>query len=601
VAVAGVLWLGSFLATGAEKSCAEAVSLTGVWDEARKAQVGAAFRATEKPYSEFALGYVNRVLDAYASSWKAMQLDACHARGQSDEPPEVNNLRKRCLSRRREELAALVELFAQADAHVVERATGAAHRLTPIGTCTNLSSLARRVPLPTDPATSRQVDVILRQVTETETLLKAGKLLEAERRARHEVAEARRLGYRPLEAQALLTLGVLQHELKRPDSDQTLHLALEAAIAGRDERTEAEAWIELVFVHGYIRAEFQLARRAAGKARAALERLGGDAILEAKLLYNEGGLLDVEGRVDDSIAVHRRALELRERAFGAEHPDVANSVGALAVGLTRKGRHPEAFELFERALRTSESELGEHHPKVATVLSNRAIALNEVGRSEEALADLRRAVAIREHARGRESLDVAAALNNLCLTFLSLGRNSEAMEACTESVAIAERTSSGKARAMISKLNSLGEAQRANGLYADALRTYVRSLKIAREVVGPDHPMLAYDLVGIGEVHLARRRYRKAVAVLERAVALREAKDVEPLRLAEARFALARALVHFKPQRSRALALLAHDAFVEGHAEKQLAEVKAWLGKRKPKRDSHLWRQRRQAALDSSR
>jgi hypothetical protein len=57
-----------------------------------------------------------------------------------------------CLDRRREELRALLEMFASADRTVVERSYAALGGLAPVEVCADVESLSARVPLPESPA-----------------------------------------------------------------------------------------------------------------------------------------------------------------------------------------------------------------------------------------------------------------------------------------------------------------------------------------------------------------------------------------------------------------------------------------------------------------
>ncbi len=101
---------------------------------------------------------------------------------------------------------------------------------------------------------------------------------------------------------------------------------------------------------------------------------------------------------------------------------------------------------------------------------------------------------------------------------------------------------------------------------------------VREHALGPTLPSLSNDLVGIGRCELRLKQADKAVAPLERAVALRE-KSEDVSELAAARFELARALWEASPdahERSRALAEQAHDALGPGLR----AELEQWLAAR---------------------
>ncbi len=72
-------------------------------------------------------------------------------------------------------------------------------------------------------------------------------------------------------------------------------------------------------------------------------------------------------RVSKTDTLFRRALAIREKALGPDHPDVAQSLNNLAGLLDTQGKYAEAEPLFRRALAIMEKALGEGHPNTITV------------------------------------------------------------------------------------------------------------------------------------------------------------------------------------------------------------------------------------------
>ena len=56
-----------------------------------------------------------------------------------------------------------------------------------------------------------------------------------------------------------------------------------------------------------------------------------------------------------------RALAIREKALGPEHPDVAQTLNLLALVYWGQGRYGDAVPLFEKALAIREKTLGPEH------------------------------------------------------------------------------------------------------------------------------------------------------------------------------------------------------------------------------------------------
>ena len=68
----------------------------------------------------------------------------------------------------------------------------------------------------------------------------------------------------------------------------------------------------------------------------------------------------------------QRALDIREKALGPEHPDVADSLNNLAVLYHDQGKYGEAEPLYQRALAIDEKALRPRAPDVAISLNNLA-------------------------------------------------------------------------------------------------------------------------------------------------------------------------------------------------------------------------------------
>ncbi len=107
------------------------------------------------------------------------------------------------------------------------------------------------------------------------------------------------------------------------------------------------------------------------------------------------GVLRSQGHYAEAEPLHKRALAIREKALGPEHPPVAQSLNNLALLYQAQGRYAEAEPLYQRALKIWEKALGPEHPQVATSLENYAALLRQTARADEAERMEARAKAIR--------------------------------------------------------------------------------------------------------------------------------------------------------------------------------------------------------------
>src|SRR5262245_56256122 len=94
------------------------------------------------------------------------------------------------------------------------------------------------------------------------------------------------------------------------------------------------------------------------------------------------------------IKTARRAVTIKERALGRDHPELAVSLNRLGTLLADDFQLAAAEPFYRRALALNTATYGPDHPEVARVLVNLAILEREHGDWKQAKADYQRAMAI---------------------------------------------------------------------------------------------------------------------------------------------------------------------------------------------------------------
>jgi tetratricopeptide (TPR) repeat protein len=113
-----------------------------------------------------------------------------------------------------------------------------------------------------------------------------------------------------------------------------------------------------------------------------------------RLLNDIAMLLAVKAEHVEAEPPIRRALAIDEKAYGADHPEVAIDFNNLAGLLKATNRLAEAEPLMRRALAIDENSYGADHPDVAIDLNNLAQLLKATNRLAEAEPLMRRALLI---------------------------------------------------------------------------------------------------------------------------------------------------------------------------------------------------------------
>jgi len=110
--------------------------------------------------------------------------------------------------------------------------------------------------------------------------------------------------------------------------------------------------------------------------------------------------------------LYQRALAIREKQLGSEHPNTATSLNNLAVLYRAQGKYEQAEPLYQRALVIRKKQLGSEHPDTATSLNNLAELYRAQGKYEQAEPLMQRALAICEQQLGPEHPDTATIREN---------------------------------------------------------------------------------------------------------------------------------------------------------------------------------------------
>jgi len=342
-----------------------------------------------------------------------------------------------------------------------------------------------------------------------------------------------------------------------------------------------------------------------------------------RLLNDIGMLLLDQGKLDEALAYFERALTNAEHALGPTHPVVAAPLNNICAIRAQRGELDEALACMRRSLSIKEGAYGPSHPKLATTLENLGIVLMRQGKLDEALDYQRRALAIREAALDPRHTELASSLQNMGQVLSSMGELDEALGYQRRALAIVEAALGPSHPSTARILNYIGSVLESQGKWEEALDYHRRALAIDESTLGSSHPEVATSLSNIavslkklGQAEEARVLVERALGIIEasfgpaasevvfplvmlaelaldehdelaarehaeRAIAVGEAVEISPGTLAQARFALARALWSDASQRGRALGLAraARDGYRElGKANRAEHEsVRSWL------------------------
>jgi tetratricopeptide (TPR) repeat protein len=418
--------------------------IAGVWYPPQREAVRRAFLATGRAHAEEAFGQVSRLIDEHLAGWLSAYKDSCeatHVRG--EQSPEVLDLRTACLNDDLEAVKAVIHVFADADAALVDSAPSAAGSLS-LARCWDPRQLRAGPPPPKDPRLRARVEALRRELDHARALFGASRDGASAQAAAAVVAAGDELAWKPLVAEALAVEGEARanlHEFGRAG------LLLQRAVALAEEvgadQTLARAAAILVYVDGETRSQSVDVWMAF--ARAALARIGGDPEI-AWLLQNNRAIADeARGALEAALATGLEAVQLAERTFGANHVRVTISLASLALIYDALGRHADALATVDRCIAILRRWMGPGALELAKQTNNRGEYLLALGRPEEARRMFTESIAAFETQPNPENLLISAPYTGLGRTLLALGKPADAIAPLEHALSLRESSAASPA------------------------------------------------------------------------------------------------------------------------------------------------------------
>lgn len=177
---------------------------------------------------------------------------------------------------------------------------------------------------------------------------------------------------------------------------------------------------------------------AAQKAVQDAERSGtADARLGASLTQL-GLAYTAQRRFVEAETVLLRAAGVKEKVYGAEHPDFARALLDVGAVYRVMNEHAKAEVPIRRAVAILEKVLGPEHPEVAGNLTNLGGRLRDQGKFAEAEPILKRALAIREKILPPNDADIVRSRLGVANLYADQGRVAEAEPLFQRCVAVLE-------------------------------------------------------------------------------------------------------------------------------------------------------------------
>lgn len=395
------------------------------------------------------------------------------------------------------------------------------------------------------------------------------------------LAEAVRLGDRPLQARALNQLAAISHQQGQLERAMAL---LEESLA--IERELGNRMRTALVLNNLGRGRFAAGRPAEAVAAyeetLAIAREIGDSLQVAWALNSLGTVAHSRAEWAAAVRYYGESLPILEEIGGPI--EVAHTSNNLGIVHYLQGNHELAAQYFERSLALLEQ--GGDRETVHAVLNNLAKIYKWRGETERALATLERGLRLAEEAGSKQG--IATTWHSIGRHRAARGQVGEALAAFERGLAVAEEL--GDKSITSQALADIAGLEVARGRFDDALRAADRAALLAAEIESPEALWNARTAAGralaaAGRRGPARQALEEAVAVLEEIREQVAGGEIERQRFFERRIAPYHLLVELavaegRPadalawaERARARVLL--DALATGRARPEAAMTPA--------------------------
>ncbi|MGE0502181.1 MAG: tetratricopeptide repeat protein [Rhizobiaceae bacterium] len=259
----------------------------------------------------------------------------------------------------------------------------------------------------------------------------------------------------------------------------------------------------------------EIGERTLGKTAPTVILWGGE---QAAMLHNGGDLAAAE-------TAYLKVLAVAETALPAGDTNLATFRQGLA-NLYRQTRRPELAEPLHRlALEARRKAHGELSRPVALSLEGLGRSLEAQSRYGEAAEAYRESLGIREQTDGRQSAAAADMHMRLGTVLLGLDSAAEAEAQFRTLLAIHEATSGPVSEGAAHAARNIARAAARQDRNAEAEAYLKRALDISERIHGPDALYTGFDLIFLGMHYSGQQRFREAMPLIERAVAIMDGNE----------------------------------------------------------------------------
>jgi len=238
---------------------------------------------------------------------------------------------------------------------------------------------------------------------------------------------------------------------------------------------------------------------------------------ELQDMFRAGSILLSQGKYDEAVIVHMRAIQGFEKLCGPDDDDTLGAMNGLANVLKEQGKLEEAERMYSRVLDAYDALHGRDDVKSLILRHNLGTLYRQLARLDEAEAMLSFVLARREKLIGETHSDTLKTMMNLSNVLNQQGKKDEALALCTRALELSQKTLGDDHPNTLNALSNLSTFYHECDKFDEAAATIKRTLAGYEKVFGPNHPSALAALINLGSVFKSQGKLIEALDAFVRA------------------------------------------------------------------------------------
>lgn len=241
--------------------------------------------------------------------------------------------------------------------------------------------------------------------------------------------------------------------------------------------------------------------------------------VRAQLLQSVASTLRSLGLLEISVDPQQRAMMIRRRELGDDHPDTLRSIINMGYLLRRQGRLDDAEPYYREALDGFRLALGDDHPETMSAINNLGVLLRHQGKLDEAEPFYRQALEGQRRALGDDHVDTLISVSNLGSLLRGQGKLDEAEQYFREALEGQQRVLGNDHRGTLISLSNIGSLLQLQGKPDEAETYFRQAMDGLRRTLGDDHPNTLISASYLVQLLIELDRSDEALALIESTIA----------------------------------------------------------------------------------